>query len=139
MSSEIRTFEIRDGESARADEARLGDFLASVEVERIDTHFAGDRWRVLVLYTDKRRREEEAQITSAIVAALNRWRSDAARAAGLDPSEILPDAAMAEIGRFAPTTPIELKVIETSIRHDFGTHAPAIVGVVGRTLTELRG
>ncbi len=139
MTTEVRTFEIRDGESARADEARLGDFLASVEVERVDTHYEKDRWRILVLYRDKKRREEEAQIASAIIAALGRWRSEAASQAGRAPEDILPEDAMAEIGRFAPTTPVELKVIETTLRHQFGPHAGAIVGVVRRTLDQLSG
>ena len=41
MSSEIRTFKIRDA-AVQEDELALGEFLRTVDVARIETTYAGD-------------------------------------------------------------------------------------------------
>jgi hypothetical protein len=74
MSSEIRTFKIRDA-AVHEDELALGEFLRTVDVARIETTYAGDAWHILVMFEELRKREETAQIQSAIVAALNHWRA----------------------------------------------------------------
>lgn len=134
MASEIRTFRIRD-DAVQEDEAILAGFLRTVEVTRIETAFADGAWRILVLYQDLRRREETLQIHSAIVAALNQWRRRTAVAGRQE--DVIPDAAVSEIARYAPTTEIELGVVAGSLGIDVAGHGAAIVQVVRQTLEEL--
>ncbi len=133
MSTEIRTFIIPD---ANADEAqdRLSSFLRTVEVQRIDTAYAGDGWRVLVLYADLRRKEESQQIEAAIAAALNGWRDRVAAGVGVTRDVILPDDLVQEIARFAPTTEHELSIIVGGRDLPVPLQGAEIVQVVRSTL-----
>ena len=136
MSTEIRTFIIPDDHSDEVRET-LAHFLRSVEVQRIDTAYAAGAWRVLVLFQDLRHKEEAKQIESAITAALNGWRERAAARDSLSPEEVLPEAAMPEIARFAPTTEHELSVIAASTDLEHGGYGAEIVQVVRATLEDL--
>ncbi|EWY39948.1 aldolase [Skermanella stibiiresistens SB22] len=136
MSSEIRTFKIRDV-AIQEDELALAEFLRTVEVNRIETAFSSGAWHILVMYEELRKREETAQIQSAIVAALNQWRIQAAASLDLDREAIMPASALEEIARYAPTTEIELAVVGGALGIDVTTHGAAIVHVVRQTLEEL--
>jgi ribonuclease D len=136
MAADIRSFKIRDSH-VREDEAALREFLRTVEVQRIETAFSDGAWHILVLYEELRRREEILQIQSAIVAALNGWRGQAAADLGLGRDEVLPDRAVMEIARYAPTTEVELGVIAGTLGIDLGRHGLSIVQVVRQTLEEL--
>ena len=136
MSSEIRTFKIRDA-AVHEDELALGEFLRTVEVARIETTYAGDAWHILVMFEELRKREETAQIQSAIVAALNHWRAQAASAHNIEREAVMPSAAVQEIARYAPTTEIELTVVGNALGVDTSVFGAAIVQVVRQTLEEL--
>ena len=136
MSSEIRTFKIRDA-AVHEDELALGEFLRIVEVARIETTYAGDAWHILVMFEELRKREETAQIQSAIVAALNHWRAQAASAHNIEREAVMPSAAVQEIARYAPTTEIELTVVGNALGIDTSVFGAAIVQVVRQTLEEL--
>lgn len=136
MKSDIRTFKIRDA-SVHEDESVLAEFLRTVEVQRIETTYADGAWRILVMYEELRRREETAQIQSAIVGALNAWRNRTASEHGLDREAVLTDAAVQEIARYAPTTAVELAVIAGGLGIDATRFGTAIVQVVRQTLEEL--
>jgi ribonuclease D len=136
MSSEIRTFKIRDA-AVHEDELALGEFLRTVEVARIETTYAGDAWHILVMFEELRKREETAQIQSAIVAALNHWRAQAASAHNVEREAVMPSAAVQEIARYAPTTEIELTVVGNALGIDTSIFGAAIVQVVRQTLEEL--
>ncbi|MDZ5646052.1 MULTISPECIES: HRDC domain-containing protein [Nitrospirillum] len=136
MTLEIRTFSIRDAVHDE-DETRLASFLRTVEVSRIDTAYADGAWRVLVQYRDLRRKEETAQIESAIISAINSWRTDVAKALGVDKEEILSNSVVAEIARYAPTTEIELSVISNAAGFDVAGRGGQIVQIVRQTMEEL--
>lgn len=136
MTTEIRTFQIPDTDREGAQES-LAAFLRTVEVERIDTAYADGGWRILVLYQDLRRKEESAQIESAIVAELSAWRDKAAARGGVAREALLPDDLLPEIARFAPTTERELSVILGSRDIDVGPMAQEIAAVVRNTLEAL--
>lgn len=51
MSSEIRTFKIRDA-AVHEDELALGEFLRTVDVARIETTYTGDAWHILVMFEE---------------------------------------------------------------------------------------
>jgi ribonuclease D len=136
MSTEIRTFIIPDDHSDEVRET-LAHFLRSVEVQRIDTAYAAGAWRVLVLFQDLRHKEEAKQIESAISGALNAWRDRAATRDGITPEEVLPEAVVTEIARFAPTTEHELSVIAASANLEQGGYGGEIVQVVRATLEDL--
>ncbi|QJE73565.1 aldolase [Aerophototrophica crusticola] len=138
MNLEIRTFSIRDAASEE-DEGRLAAFLRTVEVERIDTAYADGGWRVLVHFRDLRRKEERAQIETAIQAALNLWRADMARNLGIDREAVLPSALVSEVARYAPTTEIELSVIANAVGVNVRERGADIVRVVRQTMEELTG
>lgn len=133
MSTEIRTFTIPDAAAEEA-QAHLSAFLRTVEVQRIDTAYAGDGWRVLVLFTDLKRKEESQQIEAAIAAALNGWRDRAAAQAGLTRDAVLADELVQEIARFAPTTEHELGIIVGARDMPLSRHGGEIVQVVRSTL-----
>lgn len=136
MSSEIRTFIVPDIDNEEA-QARVGAFLRSVEVERIDTAFAEGAWRILVVYQDLKRREETRQIEVAIAAGLNSWRDKTAARHGISRDSVLPDEVVAEIAHFAPTTTTELGTIASSKGVNLSGHALEIVQVVRQTLEDL--
>lgn len=136
MSSEIRTFKIRDA-AVKEDELALAEFLRTVEVSRIETSFADGAWHILVMYEELRKREETAQIQSAIVAALNAWRAQTATSLDLDREAIMSSSAVQEIARYAPTTEIELSVVGSALGIDTSVHGAAIVHVVRQTLEDL--
>lgn len=136
MTTEIRTFQIPETDREGAQES-LGAFLRTVEVERIDTAYSDGAWRILVLYQDLRRKEESAQIESAIVAELSAWRDKAAARGGVAREALLPDDLLPEIARFAPTTERELSVILSSRDIDVGPMAQEIAAVVRNTLEAL--
>jgi ribonuclease D len=136
MSSEIRTFKIRNA-AVQEDELALGEFLRTVDVARIETTYAGDAWHILVMFEELRKREETAQIQSAIVAALNHWRTQAASAHNIEREAVMPSAAVQEIARYAPTTEIELTVVGNALGIDMSVFGAAIVHVVRQTLEEL--
>ncbi|MFV3073845.1 HRDC domain-containing protein [Niveispirillum fermenti] len=138
MNLELRTFTIRDA-SAEDDEHRVANFLRTVEVERIDTAYAGESWRILVHYRDLRRKEEQAQIETAIQAELNLWRSEVARNLAVDREEVMSNHLLAEVARYAPTTEIELSVIVSSLGEDAHKRGAEIVRVVRRTMEDLTG
>ena len=119
------------------DELALGEFLRTVDVARIETTYAGDAWHILVMFEELRKREETAQIQSAIVAALNHWRAQAAAAHNIEREAVMPSAAVQEIARYAPTTEIELTVVGNSLGIDMSVFGAAIVQVVRQTLEEL--
>ena len=136
MSSEIRTFKICDA-AVHEDELALGEFLRTVDVARIETTYAGDAWHILVMFEELRKREETAQIQSAIVAALNHWRAQAAATHNIEREAVMPSAAVQEIARYAPTTEIELTVVGNALGIDMSVFGAAIVHVVRQTLEEL--
>lgn len=136
MTTEIRTFQIPDTDRDGAQEI-VSAFLRTVEVERIDTAYADGAWRILVLYQDLRRKEESAQIESAIVAELSAWLDKAAARNGVPREALLPDDLLPEIARFAPTTERELSVILGSRDIDVGPLAQEIAAVVRNTLEAL--
>lgn len=136
MSLEIRTFAIRDA-AAEEDERHLAAFLRTVEVDRIDTAYAEGAWRILVQYRDLRRKEERAQIETAIMAALNHWRADTARREGTEAEAVLPLSLVAEVARYAPTTEIELSVIVNALGTDVKGRGADIVRVVRQTMEDL--
>jgi ribonuclease D len=136
MSSEIRTFKIRDS-AVQDDELALAEVLRAVEVKRIETAFSDGAWHILVMYEELRKREETLQIQSAIVAALNQWRAQAAKDLGIDRDSIMSASAVQEIARYAPTTEIELGVIGSSTTIDTAQHGASIVYVVRQTLEDL--
>ncbi|PWC35850.1 HRDC domain-containing protein [Azospirillum sp. TSO35-2] len=133
MSTELRTFTIPDDSPEEAQE-QLSAFLRTVEVQRIDTAYATGGWRVLVLFSDLRRKEESQQIEAAIAAALNGWREKAAAHAGLPRDAMLSDELVAEIARFAPTTEHELSIIVGARGLPASQHGGDIVQVVRSTL-----
>jgi ribonuclease D len=136
MNLEFRTFTIRDT-NTEEDEQRIAYFLRSVETERIDTAYAAGGWRILVHYRDLRRKEEQAQIETAIQAALNSWRSDIARNTGVDKETVLPGTLVAEIARYAPTTEVELSVIANASGVNVRERGGDIVRVVRQTMEDL--
>jgi len=136
MSSEIRTFKIRDA-AVHEDELALEEFLRAVEVSRIETAYSANAWHILVMYEELRKREETAQIQSAIVAALNHWRAQAAAAHNIEREAVMPSGAVQEIARYAPTTEIELTVVGNALGVDTSVFGAAIVQVVRQTLEEL--
>ena len=117
--------------------SELGEFLRTVEVARIETTYAGDAWHILVMFEELRKREETAQIQSAIVAALNHWRAQAAAAHNIEREAVMPSSAVQEIARYAPTTEIELTVVGNALGIDTSIFGAAIVQVVRQTLEEL--
>lgn len=138
MNLELRTFTIRDA-AAEEDELRVANFLRTVEVERIDTAFAEGGWRLLVHYRDLRRKEEQAQIETAIQQALNGWRSEVARNLGIDREEVMSNHLLGEVARYAPTTEVELSVIISSLGEEAHTRGSEIVRVVRQTMEDLTG
>jgi ribonuclease D len=136
MSTEIRTFIIPDANAEEA-QANLSDFLRTVEIQRIDTAYAVDGWRVLVLYGDLKRKEESQQIEAAIAAALNGWRDRVAAQEGVAREIILPDDLVQEIARFAPTTEHELTIIVGGRDLPVPLQGGEIVQVVRSTLDVL--
>jgi ribonuclease D len=133
---EIRTFQIPDADSEQA-QAELSAFLRRVDVQRIDTAYVADGWRVLVLYKDMKRREESRQIEAAIAGALNAWRERAALCEGIPPQAVLADELLPEIARFAPTTEHELSIISGARGAEAPLRGGEIVQVVRSTLDEL--
>ncbi|CAO3442126.1 HRDC domain-containing protein [Azospirillum sp.] len=133
MSTEIRTFTIPDATAEEA-QTQLSAFLRTVEVQRIETAYADGAWRVLVLFTDLRRKEESQQIEAAIAAALNGWRDKAAVQAGVTRDVVLSDDLVSEIARFAPTTEHELSIIMNARGLGAAPHGGEIVQVVRSTL-----
>jgi ribonuclease D len=136
MSSEIRTFKIRDC-AVHDDELALSEFLRAVEVKKIETAFSDGAWHILVMYEELRKREETLQIHSAIAAALNQWRNQAAKDLGVERDSIIPAPAVQEIARYAPTTEFELSVVGSSLGIDIAQHGAAIAYVVRQTLEDL--
>ncbi|MCG5242165.1 HRDC domain-containing protein [Azospirillum doebereinerae] len=136
MSTEIRTFTIPDRAADEA-QAQLSAFLRTVEVQRIDTAYAVDGWRVLVLFTDLKRKEESQQIEAAIAAAVNGWRDRTAAQSGLTRDAVLADDLVQEIARFAPTTEHELGIIVGARDMPLSQHGGEIVQVVRSTLDQL--
>ncbi|CAK0747981.1 Aldolase [Azospirillaceae bacterium] len=138
MTTEIRTFRIADTDEDYQDEQeRLAAFLRSVEVERIDTAYADGAWRILVLYQDLRRKEESAQIESAIVAALGSWRNKTSRRMPIEREELLPSSLLGEIARLAPSTERELSTINGIPAETVKNFGSEIVLVVKGTLDDL--
>ncbi|CAO3415724.1 HRDC domain-containing protein [Azospirillum endophyticum] len=133
MSTEIRSFSIPDAAAEEA-QTQLSAFLRTVEVQRIETAYADGAWRVLVLYTDLRRKEESQQIEAAIAAALNGWRDKAATQAGVTRDAVLQDELLSEIARFAPTTEHELSIIVNARGQAASPYGGEIVQVVRSTL-----
>jgi ribonuclease D len=136
MTIDFRTFAIKDS-TASEDEGRLAVFLRTVEMVRVDTAYADGAWRVLVHYRDLRRKEERAQIESAIVQALNNWRSEVAKGLGCERDEVLSTPLMNEIARYAPTTELELTVVTNALGADISQHGAQIVQVVRQTMEDL--
>jgi ribonuclease D len=136
VRTEIRTFILPDEDNSdRMQE--ISSFLRTVEVQRIDTAYAGGAWRILVLYHDLRSQEESAQIRSAIAQALQNWRVKAAQKSGDDPRTLLPDSLVAEIAAKAPTTLIELANLLPGKDAPSARHGAAIVDVVKETMSLL--
>jgi len=136
MTSEIRTFIVTDGAGGET-QAELSAFLRSVEVQRIDTAYADGAWRVLVMFEDLKRKEESAQIESAILGALSTWRDKVADRVGMSRDMLLPDELLSEIARYAPTTEHELQVILSGRGKAVGQHGAEIVQVVRHMLEAL--
>lgn len=137
MTLRARTFQIRDGEDAASDEEHLAGFLGRVEVERIETAHLPDGWRLLVFYNDTRAAEESAQIATTVASALKDWRRDMARNLAVDKADILSDAHLKEVARYAPTTTLELRVV-LGVEGEGGTsYENEIVQTVRETLDGL--
>ncbi|WP_207476582.1 HRDC domain-containing protein [Arenibaculum pallidiluteum] len=136
MKGEVRTFKIRDS-ATQEDEEHLAGFLRTVEVKRIETAYAEGAWHILVVFEDLRRREESAQIRSAILESLSNWRNRTAQDMGFARDALMPDAALQEIARYAPTTEVELSVIAGSLGLNLAEHGAALVQVVRQTLEDL--
>ncbi len=137
MNVTVRTFRIRGGEAAGEDEKAVSAFLRAVKVERIETSCAEDGWRLLVLYSDLRDKEEAAQIASLIVAELKRWRADKAAGLGIDPGELLSDDAVQRAAQSVPTTPLELRATLGTADEPANPYESEIVQVIRKTLDEL--
>ena len=135
MSSEIRTFRLSDDNLD--EQAKLAEFLRTVDVRRIDTAYGDGAWHILVLFQDLRRKEESAQIASAITAALTSWRDRFATRQGVARETVLPDELIPEIARYAPTTEHELRVLASTANYDAATFGNEIVQVVRQTMESL--
>ncbi|MBI1207933.1 MAG: aldolase [Azospirillum sp.] len=136
MISEVRSFRITEA-SREEDQTRIAAFLRAVEVLRVDTAYADGAWQILVHYQDLRRREETAQIASAIVDALNGWRGRIGGLNGMSRDQVLADEAIREIARVAPTTERELATLAALKGWDTGDHGPELVAIVRDTMSSL--
>ncbi len=141
MTLRVRTFEIRDGATARQDEEAVSAFLRSVDAERIEAAFAPGGWRLLVLHHDMKDREESAQIASVVAGALRAWRATEAIRAGVAAAAVLNDEALDKVAHYVPTTTLELRLVlgETGGEggDDGSPYEEEIVHIVRQTLDEL--
>lgn len=137
MSLNVRTFQVRAGDSQAEDESAVAHFLKSVDVDRVDTAFSDGAWRLLVLYRDRREREESEQIASVIAFSLRSWRTAKAKAEGMDPSEVLSDEVLTQVAQFVPTTTLELRVVLGQEGAPISPFEEDIVHVVREALDEL--
>ena len=137
MSLRVRTFEIRSGGRAVEDEELVSAFLRSVRAEKIETAFANDGWRLLVIYDDLKEKEESAQIASAIAAELKTWRADVARNLGVGPVDVLSEEQVLQVARFVPTTPPELRLVLGMNNGQQNAYENEIVHVVRQALDDL--
>ena len=136
MALRVRTFRIHDA-STEDDEAALDRFLASVDVDRIDTAAAADGWRIAVLFQDQRGKEESEQIASVVAGALRTWRAKSAASTGKAPAAILADEDLDLIARGVPTTTVELRSLLGASDDVVTAHANDIVSVVRDTMDAL--
>ncbi len=140
MSLRVRSFQIRDGEHAKADEDGVAAFLRAVEVDRIETSYqpgADAGWRLLVLYDDNKELEEAAQIASVTATALRQWRAAAAADDQRALGEVISDEAIARIAGRAPTTTPELRAILDVPPDQPVPYEEEIVRIVCRVLEDL--
>lgn len=137
MNLSVRSFEIPGGDKRDAAETCVSDFLGSVEVERIETAFENGVWRLLVMFRDRREKEEAAQIAQVVSSALKQWREQIAAATDVAPTDILSDEVMASVARYVPTTTLELNVVLGAAAEPILQYQNEIVAVVRETLGEL--
>lgn len=136
MQANVKSFWIRSGAEGTSDEAELAAFLRGVDVLRLETAY-DQGWRVLVLYSDMRNREEAQQIRQAIRMALDGWRRDAAKRGGLSANAVLTDSLLDEIASAAPTTLREMQDVLGKGHDADGHHLPEIIQIVSQTLRDL--
>lgn len=138
MSVEIRSFKIGPtADETIADERDLSQFLSGVDVERIDSAWSEDGWKILVIYKSRRQQEEREQIHLILVAALNVWRKQIATEKNVDIYEIAPDIVIDTIARYAPTTDIELKIVGSEHNWDPADLSQAIITIIRETMEDL--
>ena len=137
MSLSVRSFEIPSGEGRDVAETLVTEFMASVEVERVETAFDDGAWRLLVMFRDRREQEEAAQIAQVVSSALKQWRDRVAQATDVLPDDVLSDEVMASIARYVPTTTLELNVVLGAAAEPIVQYQNEIVAVVRDTLGEL--
>ena len=116
MSSEIRTFKIRDAAGKQPVTLLPGDQLAAVQKERGLTSAADLPPEQRPGYMQK---------------------AQAAAAHNIEREAVMPSSAVQEIARYAPTTEIELTVVGSALGIDTSVFGAAIVQVVRQTLEEL--
>ena len=137
MSLSVRTFEVRSGAQKSDDEASIGAFMKSVDVDRVETAFVDGAWRLLVLYRDLREREEAEQIASLVASSLRSWRDAKARRERTAPTDVLADDVLAQVAQFVPTTALELRVVLGQEGQPVSAFEDEIVAVVRDALGEL--
>lgn len=137
MSLNVRTFEVHADDRQSDDEHAVARFLKSVDVDRVDSAYSDGAWHLLVLFRDRREREEAEQIASAIAFSLKSWRSAKAKSEGMDPSQVLADDILAQVAKFVPTTTLELRVVLGQEGAPISPFEDDIVHVVREALDEL--
>jgi ribonuclease D len=137
MSLRVRTFEIRNGTTAREDEEAVSAFLRAVEAERIETAYAAEGWRLLIVYHDTKDKEESAQIASVVAGALRAWRAAEAIRRGVAPLVVLGDDDLDTVAHYVPTTALELRTVMGTGDDGTAPYEEEIVQVVRQTLDEL--
>jgi len=139
MSVEIRSFKIRlSADDIVADERVLSRFLSGVDVERIDSAWSPEGWKILVIYKSRRQQEEREQIHLVLVEALKEWREKIALEKEVDIYEIAPDIVLETIARYAPTTDIELRIVGSEHNWDAGACGESVLKIVRDVMEELQ-
>jgi ribonuclease D len=136
MQANVKSFWIRSGSDGAEDEAALAAFLRGVDVLRLETAY-DQGWRVLVLYSDMRVREEAKQIRQAIRAALDAWRRRRAADLGVAFNTIADDQLLDDVAAAAPTTTPEMRALLATGNDMDDGDLEKMAEVVRKTLKDL--
>jgi ribonuclease D len=136
MQANVKSFWIRSGSDGAEDESALAVFLRGVDVLRLETAY-DQGWRVLVLYSDMRVREEAKQIRQAIRVALDGWRRRHAAELGVAPNAIADDQLLDDIASAAPTTTPEMRALLAAGQGMDDGDLEKMAEVVRKTLKDL--